>query len=298
MNKRILALVLAFVMTFGLCACASNQVKFEYADEWSQKMPILHTEYEAINKTNDNRLEEILAECREIVKSGIDKEKYSFWNWEKLDSVKVYRADRLVSLYNNQEISESSDAIYDYDKHEVLVFPCCDSYEEDYFRTILIHELIHVLTYSEECYTHMMWEGIADYWARAISEKNGLPFELCYIYEVHFVELFVTFMGEQKFMESFYDGSLNEIIDQNTKKGSGEKFEAILFYMAHYPAVYGRMPTIGEAQFMLKAGQDIIFHMCASYIREMEESQKEKIRDKMMQKVMLNKEYFELVLDG
>lgn len=117
MNKRILALVLAFVMTFGLCACASNQVKFEYADEWSQKMPILHTEYEAINKTNDNRLEEIPGECREIVKNGIDKEKYSYLNWEKLDSVKVYRADGLVSLYNNQEISGSSDMVYDYVKH-------------------------------------------------------------------------------------------------------------------------------------------------------------------------------------
>jgi len=294
MKERIMQVVSAIIaLCLLLCGCSSNS-DYKYASKWKSRFDITLEDAAPLDLTEDKELEVLLEECKELILATNLKEKYSYFCWDKFDTVDIKRSKGLYVKTTEQVVKEGVDAKYSIKLNTIAVLPVCDVYSEEYFKTIIVHELMHTLTSSKEAYLSPLWEGVADKFAAEVCMLHNLPFEFQYMYEVYFLKLLDNCFGEEKTMQMIWDGTLEQKIEELTEEGFGKKFSDALFVIQNYVQLYGTDTT--ELENLLDVELDIIVHMTRNHSDTLGEDERAEMLSNCKKMLIKENKYFEELL--
>ncbi len=291
-----LALVMALVMVVLTGCSYKDTYRYQYADKWESPFELAYEDGTPIELQDDKELDKLLEECKDMINETDMKELYPYFNWELLEKAEICHS-KGVKLKSGEARTEGMDAKYFVKLNKVLVFPVCSEYEEDYLKTLILHELMHTLTYSEEAVKLQIWEGVADFFAGQISNLNALPFKLQYQYEVLYLTQLFTVFGEVETQKMIFDGELANKLDELTKEGMSEKFNSALAILSSFYEIYGNLSDTETAEELVKVIQDVMCHMTANYCEELEEEERAAILESFKGMLIIDDSYFEKLLE-
>ena len=273
--KRVFIIILACLISL-ITGCTSSNT-YRYADNFDEKSyQIEYLEPESAEAIFNIEYDSILEDCKSMILATDLKAKFPYLNWNNLENVEIRRCNG--HLIDGQVQNIGIDARYHQPLNMVYVYPACDQYDADYVKTIVIHELIHCITYSEAVCTNQLWEGLADLYTMKICREFDLPFKLQYQMEFLSLTFFNNVFGEEAVVEMLYNGTLDSEIDRHTKPGMAAKFNCATSIAGHYYEMYGAYDV---AYFeLIKVIQDIQCHVAISACADMSEDTRKKVYEK------------------
>lgn len=188
MNKKLMrqkrAIVIGMFMILTVVVCSLEFFSREYRyvvirSKWKEQRVTYEEGNPVTLRENprDYNLTKILEECKDMIKNSSLKSVYPYLNWERLDDVSVeYCA--FIKL-SNGTIENDSDIVAKYYVNEniVLIMNDAEINNDDELKRIIIHELLHCLTYSYSLSNTVLYEGVAEVLAHNVCVNENIPFE-------------------------------------------------------------------------------------------------------------------------
>lgn len=273
----------------------ANSDEYKYASRWSSSVNFTLEDGTPADITEDDNLDRILNECIDMINSMNLRQLYPYFNWDKLENVKIAHCSGIITS-DSKFHSNGIDAKYFIKQHLLAILPDAEAYEEDYLKTLILHELIHILTFGTNEFSQpQLYEGIADYLAAQISKAYNLPFRLQYMYEVYFLHMLQNIWGEEETINLLIKGTFDDELDSLTCEGFGKKLSDNLLVIGHYYELYD-----SDKQFekLLLVGQDIVVHATANYCSKLtNESERKQILLNCKEMLLIKNDYFLSLLE-
>ena len=244
----------------------------------------------------DEYTKELFKECKDMINSSLKS--YVFLNWEQLEKCEIYNFSS--SYISTGEKDEYALACYKSNENKVYILPrVCADYEKQHVKRIIIHELMHCLTYSQKIAGTVFYEGVAEV----------LTFEVCKIYNINFNYEYLTNVWAYRTLENvfgseatvflLYTGNMKREIDKYTQEGYGQELYAVLDKMFAY-ASDEQLTFVDEMnlKYLQKVAQDILAHLTYNYASKLlDKSNANRIIMNFKNEFLLIKEsYFQKIL--
>ena len=271
-RRRICALIILLLIVFSINWAIFLLRDYRYAGR-NKEFQKCHTVYEEGNpvvREESIYLTEVLTDCRSLI--HLDNElrtKYPFLNWNKVDETTISFCE-CIEMSNGETLQDEITAKYYSTENKILVMDGNTAIlSEPYLKRVLIHELMHALTYSDFLSNNMLSEGIAEKFTEKICSQNNIPFaySLDYSYNIWAYDALENVFGADELVFMCYHGFVSDMIDIYTKKGLGQEF----FYSLENLDYYERNTEDGffkrrKCKKMIKTPEDIIVHLTHNYV--------------------------------
>lgn len=265
-----LAILLAILLLLNWGIFLLKDYRYAGRNKEFQKSHTIYEEGNPVLGKSSQFLTEVLDECKELVFRNSElKNNYPFLNWDRVESVTISFC-KVIELSNGQMLQDEITAKY-YSTDNIIFVMEGNSVvlNIEYLRRVLIHELMHTLTYSESLANNMLSEGIAEKFTEKICNENNIPFKYSvdYTYHVWAYDVLENVFGAEKLVFMSYYGFLPDIMDMYTKKGFGNEFFNVLENLDVYEGeTKDGFFKRRKCKKMIRVAEDIMVHLTHNYI--------------------------------
>lgn len=273
-RRRICALIfiILFILLINWLIFIFRDYRYAGSGSKYQKSYTMYEEGNPVLGENSKYLEDILAQCKDLILQNEElRTKYPYFNWQMLEDSTISFC-KYIEMSNGEIFKNEIAAKYYSIDNKILVMEGDYAvYNELFLKRILIHELMHNLTYTEYLSSNMLNEAIAEKLTSKICEENEIPFtfSLEYSYNIWLYDALENVFGTEQLLYMSYHGYLNDVIDIYTKKGYGSKLFNVLENLDYCNK--NQEDCLGKrirCEKMLKIAEDIVVHLTHNYIND------------------------------
>lgn len=271
-RRRICALLILLLIVLSIQWVIFLLRDYRYAgrNKEFQKSHTLYEEGSPVVGKESTFLTSVLTDCKDLIWQNYElATKYPFLNWDRVEKTTISYC-KCIEMSNGETLQDEITAkYYSPDNHIYVMEGNSVVYSEPYLKRVLIHELMHALTYSDFLSSNMLSEGVAEKFTEIICNQNHIPFTYTpdYTYNVWAYDMLENVFGDDKLIFMSYHGFLIDMMDMYTKKGLGNEF----FYSLENLDSYNSNTKNGffkrrKCKKMIKTPEDIIVHLTHNYI--------------------------------
>lgn len=244
----------------------------------------------------DEYVQTLFKKCKKMVNSSLQS--YYFLNWNRLEECEMFYYSSSVA--STGEIDEYAIACYNSSENRVYILPnLLNKYGEQYLKRVIIHELMHCLTYSKEIADTVFYEGIAEVLASRICKIYNLDFKYEYLINVRDYRTLENVFGQDATVYLLYNGRMQKEIDRYTQKGYGQELFEVLDKISVYSKHEDDL-NIDKKQinYLEKVAQDILIHLTCNYANNLSDKNRANqiIENFENEFLLIKDEYFESIL--
>ena len=172
-RRRRVFVILVILFCFCIHMLVFLNREYRYAGKKSkwQKKTIEYVEGNPVYGEYNPYLEGVLAECKFAINNTKElREQYPYLNWQNFEQVKIASCIRLsFPEETNSSAEDSIYAVYQASENTLLVMESyIDKLDMNYLMRIIIHELMHCLTYN---YLVVYMKELLNYYANKYVNK-------------------------------------------------------------------------------------------------------------------------------
>ncbi|MCR5147156.1 MAG: hypothetical protein K6B70_07465 [Clostridia bacterium] len=271
-RRRICALLILLLILLSIKWVIFLLRDYRYAgrNKEFQKSHIVYEEGSPVVGEESIFLTSVLTECKKLINMNYELvTKYPFLNWDRVRETTISYC-KCIEMSDGETLQDEITAKYYSTDNKIFVMEGNSVvYSEPYLKRVLIHELMHALTYSDFLSNNMLSEGVAEKFTEIICNQNHIPFAYSsdYTYNVWAYDMLENVFGDDKLIFMSYHGFLIDIMDIYTKKGLGSEFFYTLENLDNYQrntkdSFFKRR----KCEKMIKTPEDIIVHLTHNYV--------------------------------
>lgn len=271
-RRRICALIILLIIILLINWVIFLLRDYRYAgrNKEFQQSHTLYEEGSPVLGKSSVFLTDVLTECKSLIYLNNElKTKYPFLNWDRVDEATISFCEYL-EMSNGEKLRDEITAKYYSTDNQILVMEENSViYDISYLKRVIIHELMHALTYSQFLSTNMLNEAIAEKFTEKICNQNSISFtySLDYIYNIWAYDMLENVFGADELVFMCYHGFIIDMIDIYTKSGLGNEFFYVLENLDYYQKnTKDGFFTRRKCEKMLKTAEDIIVHLTHNYV--------------------------------
>ena len=177
---------------------------------------------------HDGLTDESLPGLKELIRGSLRENDFLDWGqFEKVSEIREFKDQESVG-----EFSDST-AFYPMGSNMVVICPRFFGIEDSEKVYSLIHEMIHSLVgpgkVGKEESMHLFMEGITDVFTVAVTEANGLEYNMTYWNESYCIVWLTSLYGDKEIARVICNGDILTFIDEKAgEAGCGAKLHNCL----------------------------------------------------------------------
>ncbi len=280
---RTVATILILCLFVTSCASSFDPSVYRYVDAMNHPefKGVKYPQPTYIEPYEDESYTKLLKLSKEQILGTNLKTLYPYFHWDKLDSCQI-KGCKGAMIEGRERIFGAS-AHFDDATNTVYIYPY---YDKNMINGIIIHELIHCLTYAERDQgSKYIDEAIADYFSMSICKCYGISYKCAYIFEEVVLYMYFELLSEEETVKRYFEGTLFSDFEQYTQEGMMIKLSCAM-ELSKY-AVYQN-----EELDFLRVVQDIMCHYARNYCEGMPNKERRQKLENCKGVLYLKEEYF------
>jgi len=140
-----------------------------------------------------------------------------FFNWEKFENAQLTQMKEEMLTFEGR--AGGVDAAYIPNDNVVMVFQCVGSYSSEEAKAVIAHELIHVLTETQETANNpAVYEGLTEMLSSRLYGTTPQGYGM----SCNFASMYIAALGVEEATKNIMDGKVFEDVNSKTKPGAME----------------------------------------------------------------------------
>ena len=253
---EIIILIISAVSLIRLHNIRKTRESYAYAQQWNYSINQVEPVYNFQNSLEESeKLNLLLSTCKDYYQNSTLKTDYSFLFWNNFNDIRIFFSDKTSEI-----VGTTVYATYIKGGNFIVVNTRDFNLKSlDEQKAIIIHELAHALTVSDENFFKGRGfnEVVAEDLAFTICAQNGIDYDFTYSNSFCLYMLVWNIFGKTDTLKAYCNGELNNKLS-DISNGFGTNFADMLTVLNYYELYQDKIDF--SCSEIVCMAQDIIVH--------------------------------------
>lgn len=289
LGVEIIVLIISAMSLVKFHNIRKTRESYAYAQSWNYSINQVEPMYDFQNSLEESEeLNSVFNTCKEYYQYSNLTNDYPFLFWDNLNDIRIFFSDKASEI-----IGTTTYAAYIKSGNLIIVNTSkFNSKSLDEQKAIIIHELAHALTVSDENFFEGggFTEAVAEDLACTVCTKNGINYDFTYPDSFCLYMLVWNIFGKTDTLKAYCEGELNNKLN-DISDGFGTDLSNMLTILNHYELYKDEISfSYSEVVYM---AQDILVHATVNKANmELDPNHKQYMLDTCLEGLIIKNDYF------